>query len=113
MTSPCMRLLPLQEVEAISQLLTGLLVDALSHQESQLVGILAGSRDTDGALRRGREVDCMLQHSHCMYTAQKSREQKHSQMPTHPPSYTPTHRPVVVEVTEFVGEPLEVVRFER
>ena len=47
----------LQEVEAIRQLLTGFPVDALSNQEGQFVGILARSRDTDGALRgegRGR-----------------------------------------------------------
>ena len=61
----------LKEVEAIRQLLTGLLMDALPNQEGQFVGILAWSRDTDGALRGGRRRrgegkrrDNMLQYSH-------------------------------------------------
>ena len=65
----------LQEVEAIRQLLTGLLVDALSNQEGQFVGILTWSRDTDGALggggggRRGEEGQHapVLILTHCAY----------------------------------------------
>ena len=61
----------LKEVEAVRQLLTGLLMDALPNQEGQFVGILAWSRDTDGTLRgggggggEGKRRDNMLQYSH-------------------------------------------------
>ena len=88
----------LQEVEAIRQFLTGLPVDALSNQEGQFVGILAWSRDTDGALRGGG----------------RGRRRK----PTAIPGYAivtksaPTHRPVVVEMAKFVSKPLQVVGLE-
>lgn len=43
----------LQEVEPVSEVLAGFLVDGLPHQEGQLVGILAGGGDTHCALRGG------------------------------------------------------------
>ena len=69
---PSSRSVSLQEVKAIRQLLTGLLVDALSNQEGQFVGILTWSRDTDGALggeRRGEEGQHapVLILTHCAY----------------------------------------------
>lgn len=47
----------LQEVKAVRQSHMWVLVNGLSHQEGQLVGVLAGSRDSDGSLWK-KQIGC-------------------------------------------------------
>lgn len=47
----------LQEVKAVRQSHVWVLVNGLSHQEGQLVGVLAGSRDSDGSLWK-KQIGC-------------------------------------------------------
>ena len=53
--------------------------------------------------------DNIYQHSHTTHTQYESRETNHT---TASCPVRPTHRPVVVEVTQLISEPLKVVRFE-